>query len=82
MHTGMIGERVTRPRSPLGATAWADVTLSAVSPSAVISDAHFASISSQCAVRRQRLFPSRMSAPTQWLLDQLASRYQRRARDG
>src|SRR3990172_13243333 len=55
MQTGMIGERVTRPRSPLAGTAWADVAPSAASASAsaTSSDARLASISSQCAVHRR-----------------------------
>src|SRR3970282_542664 len=57
-HTGVIGERVTTPSSPLGAMPWVDVAPSAVGTSAAISNAHFASISSQCAVRLQRLVPS------------------------
>jgi hypothetical protein len=45
MHTGVIGERVTTPRSPLGVMALGDAAPSAVGTSATISNAHFASIS-------------------------------------
>jgi len=45
MHTGVIGERVTTPRNPLGVMTSGDAAPSAVGTNAAISNAHFASIS-------------------------------------